>query len=446
MKHHKKFTPLIILSLILLTSCAPFATAAAQRTHIVVLWHTFTGAEATALHTLTDQFNKVQQNTKRTADEPRIILITEYQHNLLGKLTAAQNAPPPLDGDLDNSLPDLIIVWPEDITDYMKLGLTVNERAWPSDIRNRQSDILPMAQALYSVNGTMQALPLGLATYALYYNTEWLSDLGYNAARAGWGDLRGVACAATDPLNRQVGLGLPTRPHTLLALLTAGDAAITDASGFYAFADPAGINTAGKINEILGGGCAAIYNEPSDLATRLSQGGLALIVESSLNRPAIEQSIIDGRNFTLGLSAIPAPTGPGRTLWYGPGLMLISPTNEQQPTAGAVLSWLFGVDAQTTWSTVTDYLPIRRSLVEHRRNTAIAQSTETHPSPEIQLLTLTLAAVDEAGWVAWPRHTNTIACRASLLHALLSLGGQAMPGAYIEAAALACNSGLGDSP
>ena len=33
-----------------------------------------------------------------------------------------------------------------------------------------------MAEALYTVDGRLQALPLGLVTYLLYYNTDWMSD------------------------------------------------------------------------------------------------------------------------------------------------------------------------------------------------------------------------------------------------------------------------------
>jgi len=433
------------MALVLLTSCVPFADDAARDTRIVVLWHTFTGAEATALHTLTDQFNQAQraaaQRPVQGAKQQRIVLIAEYQHNLFAKLTAAQNTHSPAD-----HMPDLITVWPEDIVNYMQLGLAVNSRAWPSELHSRQHDLLPMAQALYTVNGEMQALPLGLATYVLYYNRDWLSDLGYNAAHAGWGDLRGVACAATDPLDKQVGLGLPAHPSVLLALLTAGKANINDASGFYAFADAAGLNTVEKLNEILGGGCATVYDDQTAGITKLSHGVLALIIESSLHRPVIEQSVIEGRNFSLSLSAIPGPIGPGHSLWYGPGLMLIAPQGERQTAAGEVLTWFFGPDAQKIWTTDTDYLPIRRSLVEKRLTQAQAEFTEQQRSPEIQLLTLTIDAADKDQWVVWPRDTNRIACRAALLRTLLSLGGQSMPGTYIKAATMACNNGVVEVP
>ena len=46
-----------------------------QERQILVLWHTLTGAEATALEVLTDQFN--------TENPWRLVLVTEFQDNLL---------------------------------------------------------------------------------------------------------------------------------------------------------------------------------------------------------------------------------------------------------------------------------------------------------------------------------------------------------------------------
>jgi ABC-type glycerol-3-phosphate transport system substrate-binding protein len=269
-----------------------------QEAQIVILWHTFRGAEAAALQALTDQFNAEHRG--------KIILITEYQHNILTKLTTA----PP------SSRPDLVIVWPEEVSAYMDAGLTVPWSAWPDALHAEQLDMLPMGAALYTVKGEIQALPLGLATYVLYYNADWLSDLGFTASRATWTELQGAACAATDPTGGQVGLGLPAEPAVLLSLLTSAGAQIADEAGFYQFADANGLTLAGSLNEILGGLCAYVYDEPTEGAARLSSSSLAMMVESSLNWASVEQAVLEGRNFSLALSPPAGPTGPGRTLWY----------------------------------------------------------------------------------------------------------------------------------
>ena len=77
----------------------------------------------------------------------------------------------------------------------------------------------------------MRALPLGMQTYVMYANREWLLDLGYPLEGASWQDLQRVACAATELQGGQVGLGIPAQPGRLLAFLTASGSQIVDEAG-----------------------------------------------------------------------------------------------------------------------------------------------------------------------------------------------------------------------
>jgi hypothetical protein len=102
-----------------------------------------------------------------------------------------------------------------------------------------------------------------------------------------------------------------------------------------------------------------------------------------------------------------------------------------------VLGWFYSTEAQATWSANTDYLPVRRSLIESRLTAEGLIATET------ALLQMTLRAADQGTWVAWPRFTDNMACRASLLRGLLSIGQDVTtPGAYIDTAVTACNTGV----
>ncbi len=413
---------LSILALLMsLTGCASIGLSS-EASHIVVLWHTFTGTEADALQILTDMFNRENRQN--------IVLITEYQRDIAEKLASTTV----------EHRPDLVIVWPEDVPGYMQQGLGIGSADFPQHFPQEYADILPMAAALYTLNGEMQAFPLGLATYILYYNVSWMGDLGYNTEYAGWEDLRRAACAATDPLVGHMGIGVPAQASTLLALLTAGGATLVDESGQYQFADAEGIDMAVALNEVLGGICGFVYNDMETGLTWLSNSSLSMIVESSLSLPEINQAVIDGRNFAVGLAPIPGKSGPGPTLWYGPGMMLLASDEVRQAAAINVLLWFYTSEAQEQWSTMTNYLPVRRSLVEARISTAQDMSVAS------QLSEIALSAATNGTWVVWPPHTHKMACRASLLRALLSFGGKPMPGAYIDAAVTACNIGIRSVP
>ncbi|MFN2282897.1 MAG: hypothetical protein ACK2UQ_00625, partial [Anaerolineae bacterium] len=220
--------------------------------------------------------------------------------------------------------------------------------------------------------------------------------------------------------------------------LTSGGAEIVGADGFYNFADQSGQQTALVLNEILNGACGVVYSDLSDGIDRLSRSSMAMLVESSLRLADIDQAVIAGRNFKLGASELPGPDGPGRTLWYGPGMLIVAPEGDRRDAALNVLGWFYSTEAQTIWSANTDYLPVRRSLVESR------VTTEGLIAVETALLQMTLRAADQSTWVAWPRFTDNMACRASLLRGLLSIGQQDVttPGAYIDTAVTACNTGV----
>ena len=420
MNHITRITrALLALIVLLLAGCAGEARSVPEEQHIIVLWHAFTGAESHALQVLTDQFNA--DNTYN------IVLLTEYQQDIIAKISSAAV----------EHRPDLVVLWPKDLQAYITAGLIGATPDLSPAVRRGRADLLPMAEALYSVNDTMLALPLGLATYMLYYNVDWLSDLAYTPETVTWVDFRRTACAATNPFGGQVGLGLPAHASSLLSLLASGGAEIVGADGFYNFADTAGQQTVLVLNEIFTSACGVVYSDMNDGIDRLSHSSMAMLVESSLRLAGIDRAVITGRNFKLGVSALPGPVGPGPTLWYGPGMVIVAPEGDRRDAALNVLGWFFSTEAQVGWSANTDYLPVRRSLIESRLE------TEGLKAVEVSLLEMTLAAADQTTWVAWPRFTDNMACRASLLRGLLSIGqGVETPGAYIDTAVTACNTGV----
>lgn len=416
--------PVIILAT--LTGCSTLQAGvpgplAVEERHIIVLWHDFTGVAAEALQMLTDRFN--EENTWGT------VLITEYQQDLMTKL---QGAP--------ENQPDLITVWPKDLQSYVALGLVGAPPLESPDLQDAQTDLLPMAPALYRADGTPQALPLGLSTYILYLNEEWLSDLAYDPETADLGLLRQISCAANDPERGRTGLGMPARASTLLAALTAGGARITGDDGYYQFSDDAGRVTASILKELLSGECGIVYEDWDVGLERFSKSSMAMMMESSDRLAEIEHAILLGRNFSLGVSAPPGTTGPGPTLWYGPGLMITAPEGERRSDALNVMGWFFSVEAQTYWGEATPYIPIRRSVIEAATAEAETAGLQT---PRDQLWTLALTAAEQGTWVTWPQPTNRITCRASLLRGLLALESvETDTDAYIDTAVTACNTGV----
>ena len=414
----KLFSFHLIVSLILITvltlgGCAPAQVARSGDRQIIVLWHSLQGAKAPAIQALSDQFNAEHGH--------EILLIVEYQRDIQAKL--ARTTP--------EHQPDLVVVWPEDLEGYLRDEERLLDAGWTREIA--RADLLPMAEALYTVDGQLRALPLGLVTYLLYYNTDWLSDLGYNLQQATWQDFRRAACAATDPQLGHVGVGFPGRASILMAFLTSGGSPIVGDDGRYTFDDTAAIATVNVLNTIVGDACGVPYEPPELGVQQLSNSAMAMIVESSLQLQEIEQAIGEDRNFVLDVTPLPSPAGESATLWYGPGLLSIAPEGPRRAAAREALTWFYSPAAQMLRNDETRYLPVRASLIEE-------QYANSESLAQAALFDLALTAAGGGNWVAWPRYTNLLPCRAALLQGLLSLGGEFTPTAYLEATVATCNA------
>ncbi|MDF1515529.1 MAG: extracellular solute-binding protein, partial [Anaerolineae bacterium] len=239
---------------------------------------------------------------------------------------------------------------------------------------------------------------------------------------------------ATELQGGQVGLGIPAHHGSLLAFLTASGSQIVDDNGIYSFADQSGLATADLLYQLLAGECAVVYNDWDTGPVRLSKSSMAMIVGSSNDLADIEQAIAQGRNFVLNLNPMVGLTGTGSSLWSGPGLAVVSSNSQREENALHVLNWFYSKEMQEQWSQQTAYLPIRRSLIE------VEKTTSEDPAKN-QLLDIVLMADLQGNWVSWPLFTNRMACRASLLRALLFFSEQdTLPRDYINTAVTACNT------
>lgn len=413
----------ILLVAIAATGCAaPVASTEPETSEIVVLWHTLTGAEAHAIEQLTDRFN--------ATNDSNLILITEYQEGLPEKFA-----------DTEARRPDLVTLWPRELQAYRELDVIAALPYTSPEIRRVGTGLLPMAEDMYAIDGTPQAFPLGLMTYLLYYNEDWMRNLGYEVQNTNRDTIQSAACAATDPLERQEGLGMPAQADTLLAWLAAGGAQITDAGGAFGFADDPGKATMTWLHAAIDGGCVRVHQDWVAGQELLGQGAMAMIMESSLNYPQVEDAVTRGQNFPIGISPLPGPEEGGATLWYGPGMLVTAPEPEQQAVAFQVMAWFLSDEAQILWGEMTDYIPVRRSTLA----TQLAEEQVTDPL-ERKIWNLTLQSAEGSAWVTWPHATYHRSCRAALLRSLLALGTEnADPIAYVNAAMTSCNTSLRSS-
>jgi len=384
----------LLLLAMLLIGCTSTVTPTSPKTQVVVLWHPFSDSRREALQVLSDRFN--------TENPDNITLVLEYQEDIYTKVIEAEPA----------HRPDIIITSPEEAGSYHAAGVTQPLDSINADIE----DLLPMAEALYKAGDTLEAIPLGLATYVLYYNTEWVRDLGYDATTMTLRDLQQAACDATSLQGQQTGLGIAAQPGTSLILLAANS--LTD-TGDENVEDLNQVDTTAStiLQETLSAACGHIYEIPTEGTQQFSNGAVAMMIDTSTRYRAIQQAVDVEHNFSPSARAVPtiSESGQPATLWYGPGLILIASENNHVDNTQKVLAWFLSPDVQLAWSTTSGYLPVRYSLVEERM-----AFSET-PALEKDLLNLAMQAANEETWNKWPTNMYERTCRAALVRGLIEL-------------------------
>ncbi len=401
---------------LLLAGCGNTSPMPTVESNIIVLWHTFAGTERAALEALGDRFNATHPSG------PTLIL--EYQE----KISEKMNALPA------EQQPDLIVTGPDAVSQFQ-------DRATPIRLPDAiQRDLLPMAKSLYNGEDSLYALPFGLTTNVLYYNQEWVRDLGYTTEGAKATDLLNTACAATSMESGQVGLGIPAQADVLLSFLAAGGDPIVGSEAHYVLGNPDTVVAASIGHDLLSQGCGRIYEFLDDSVEQFGDSALALLIAPSLREPEIVESVLSGWNFTLGVAELPPVDETGGTLWRGPAILLFASDDPQRDAALEVALWMLSTEAQTAWFEQTHYLPVRRSLVE------AWQTEERLRDSERQLMTLALTAAEQGTWSAWQPIGGVPACRAALVRALFDLNTDQEVPEVLSTAQTACKRAAEELP
>lgn len=399
----------------LLISCVKVPTTSSPE--IVVLWHTFEAlSEDTALQTLGDLFNA------QHPDGPT--LVVEYQNDILEKLSALP----------EDRWPDLVVTSADNVPQLREESVTFDV---PASLRR---DLLPMAASLYTDDEALYALPLGLATYVLYYNQVWIRDLGYQAASATADDLLNTACAATDMEGGQIGLGIPAQADVLVSLLATSGASVVDERGQYAFDNADVVSAADLGHKLLSRGCGRLYEFLDIGIDQFADGTMALLISSSLSEPAVVNQVLTGRNFTIGVADLPMSSGEGGSLWRGPAILPLTATGSNRAAVQDVALWMLSSEAQAIWFEETNFLPVRRSLAE-----TWLEDQDLRASRQA-LLALTLAATEQENWSTWLPVTDEPECRAALVRALFDLNTDQPVADVLSSAQAACEQVNGEQP
>ena len=331
----------------------------------VVYWYPYTRTHEEIMLSLIDEFNRtnewgiaVQGEYQGEYDDLHQKIITGIPDHRFPHITTAyqdraatyamQGALIPLDPYIESEK------WgytEEELKDFFPVALA--------------ADYLPQLDAHYG-------FPFLKSTEVMFYNEDWLAELGYDGPPESWSEFAEMACAAAgQPFSGATGDGgsygyvynVSASRFATFVFTRGGDIVNEDGTG-YVFNDEAGRGALTFLKDLVDRGCAIEQAERYGDRNRFGAGQSLFAIGSTSGLSFYGQTVSEGAGFNWSIAPPPHTTDAPRMNIYGASLSIFVTSPEEQLAAWLFVKWLSEPEQQARWARSTDYLAIRRSTVD----------------------------------------------------------------------------------
>lgn len=328
----------------------------------VLFWHPYTGAREELMLTLIDEFNR--------ANEWGITVVGETwgSYDAVQQQLAA--------GMAAQTLPSLAVASPDHAAGYAAQDALVALEPYLESPRwgysaEEWADFFPGALAADVLPhfGARYGWPHYRTLDVLYYNADWLAELGYTGPPETWEQFEEMACKAvkksfSKAVGRAKGLGyvyVADAPHFADFVISRGGSMLKADGTAYTFNAQAGADALTFWQSLATQGCAAPAAEPYDDQAAFGAGRALFTLSPVTWLPYYRQAVDEGAQFAWGVSTLPAGEGRPRVHISGASQVIFARAPEEQLATWLFLRWLSEPAQQATWAGATGFFPTRRS-------------------------------------------------------------------------------------
>ncbi len=332
---------------------------------VVTFWHQHSRAREEALQEIVEDFN----NT----NEYGITVVAEYQGgygDIFNKMLTFMNTP---------DAPNLVVAYQNQSATYqlgealIDMDELVYSESWGLS-KEEIDDFFPgfFYQDIFpSFNNMRLGFPPNRSMEVLYYNTDWLAELGYDAPPATPEEFKEVACAAAaQPFSAATAegsmgyqLSVDASRFASWTFAFGGDVFDYD-NGVYSYDSEAAQSAMSFLQELFNEGCASIVVERYGDQTDFGQGTLLFTVGSSSGLPYYQSAVEAGSNHNWSVAPIPHTTADPVQNIYGASVSIPKTTPEGQLAAWLFLEHYTNTENQAIWAQASNYFPVRASVAE----------------------------------------------------------------------------------
>ncbi len=247
-----------------------------------------------------------------------------------------------------------------------KWGLTAEEKAdfFPAFLN---ADIFP------SFDNKRFGFPPNRSMEVMYYNEDWLKELGFDSPPTTPEEFKTMACAAVEhPYSKATSegslgyeLSIDASRFASWTFAFGGDIFDYEANQ-YTYASDAAIKAMTFLQDLFDEGCAAIVTERYGDQANFGAGRTLFTVSSTSGLPYYRSAVGEGADFSWSVAPLPQVNDEPVINLYGASVSVAAGHTPEQDLA----TWLFikyytSPEVQAKWAQASNYFPVRQSVANN---------------------------------------------------------------------------------
>jgi multiple sugar transport system substrate-binding protein len=257
---------------------------------------------------------------------------------------------------LSDALVDL-----DELVDSAKWGLTAEEKA---DFYQGifEADVSP----LFGDGHFRMGFPPNRSMEVLYYNLDWLNEMGYDGPPETWAEFKEMTCKAADKAKGTIGYEISTDASRFASMVFSrhGTYFAEDGSTFD-FMNDTVKETMTFAKELYDQGCIAMMAESYGDQTDFGNYKCLFTIGSTSGLPYYDRAVKSGEQgeFQWAVAPLPYMDGGNEPVMnlYGASVSIPKTTPEQELAAWLFVKWFTEPEQNARWTKISNYFPVRAS-------------------------------------------------------------------------------------
>lgn len=273
------------------------------------------------------------------------------------------------------AIPDLLVAYQGQALEYYLADGTVDLRPYIASEKwglseAQEADFVQAFMAQDRIrDGIQTGLPPNRSIEVIYYNVDWLRELGADGPPQTWDEFARLCRAARDApfsgnLNQERSLGfiLDEDASRLAAMVfSRGGNFLNSASDRYTLDTPEATASLQLMKELVADGSVEMMGERYGDQTAFNVGECLFILRSTSGLPFVQEGVGSGADFDWDVAPPPHTTTEPVVNFYGASISVGRTTPEQQLAAWLFLKWFTEPPQQALWVRASNYFPARLS-------------------------------------------------------------------------------------